>query len=247
MLTVQDIYAHSFKQAETGCWLWQGPTEPNGYGVLYFRGVYTKAHRAVYEEVFGRLPDSKHFVKRFCNEILCVNPDHLYMSGASVVPDARFIVGMLRHQTVQQGNCLVWPRNHNKQGYGRISVGNKQYLAHRLVYTLLLEALPDDICVLHHCDNPPCVKLNHLYAGTRADNADDSIERKRHKHGEGSVKSKLTQAQVDAIRLELSRFSWEYDDCRKIGEKYGVSAGTIYLIAIHRTWKQNSDGPGGKR
>lgn len=53
-------------------------------------------------------------------------------------------------------------------------------LAHRFSW---VEAngtdVPDGLFVCHHCDNPPCVRPDHLYAGTRVDNAKDSIRRGR--------------------------------------------------------------------
>lgn len=56
----------------SGCWLWDGPKNGNGYGKI---GAYL-AHRASYEAFFGEF-DKKLCVLHSCDTPACVNPDHL--------------------------------------------------------------------------------------------------------------------------------------------------------------------------
>lgn len=51
-------------------------------------------------------------------------------------------------------------------------------LAHRFAYELWVELIPDGMLV-HHCDNPACVRPDHLYLGTNQDNTNDMIRRGR--------------------------------------------------------------------
>jgi hypothetical protein len=46
-------------------------------------------------------------------------------------------------------------------------------LAHRIAYELECGPVPEGMFVLHRCDNPPCVRVSHLFLGTRADNLAD--------------------------------------------------------------------------
>lgn len=63
---------------KTGCWVWQHSKFVDGYGYIYCvaQKRKLKAHRVVYEEVKGSIPDGLH-LDHLCRNRLCVNPDHL--------------------------------------------------------------------------------------------------------------------------------------------------------------------------
>lgn len=68
---------------QTGCWIWHGPLDVHGYGrYCIFRGGRSwniRAHRAVYEEIKGEIPNGlviDHRCPAGPNRA-CVNPDHL--------------------------------------------------------------------------------------------------------------------------------------------------------------------------
>lgn len=64
------------RDAETGCWLWQGATDPQGYGVFRWRAKVIYAHRAVCEWI-GRGLDDGEVVNHLCGCRSCCNPQHL--------------------------------------------------------------------------------------------------------------------------------------------------------------------------
>ena len=86
-------------------------------------------------------------------------------------------------QVEWQGRCLVFTGRRTRQGYGQVfgvRRGGKagDVMAHRVVVEHHLG--PSDLHVLHSCDNPPCVNIEHLRYGTDADNTADKMARKGH-------------------------------------------------------------------
>ncbi len=76
--------------------------------------------------------------------------------------------------------CLPWLAIKMSKGYGQIRLNGRMQLAHRVIYELVVGPIPDGLCVLHRCDNPPCVNPEHLFTGTPQDNTDDSMRKGRH-------------------------------------------------------------------
>lgn len=76
--------------------------------------------------------------------------------------------------------CWFWLGTKIKKGYGLIISGRSQIFAHRFSWEVHNQKpVPEDMFVLHKCDNPPCVNPDHLYVGTIAQNMRDRDERKR--------------------------------------------------------------------
>jgi len=57
------------------CILWHGPRS-GGYGIVAHGRGTTRAHRHVYSECFGPIPDG-YVLHHTCGEKLCINPAHL--------------------------------------------------------------------------------------------------------------------------------------------------------------------------
>lgn len=69
--------------------------------------------------------------------------------------------------------CINWTAAVNNRGYGLLNIENNLQLAHRIAYKDFHGYLSHDICVLHRCDNPKCINVEHLFLGTQGDNMAD--------------------------------------------------------------------------
>jgi hypothetical protein len=114
-----------------------------------------------------------------------------------------------------QGECWQWIADIGSNGYGRFCKGHQtKYAAHRIAYKIQYGVDPNQQLVCHHCDNQPCVRGPHLFAGSHKANADDMIRKGRsavgdrngmRKHpertspGEKNGYAKLTDAEVREI------------------------------------------------
>ena len=76
--------------------------------------------------------------------------------------------------------CWEWTAYLNKQGYGRYGIGSNVYRAHRLAFEEAYGPIPEGMFVCHKCDNPSCVRPDHLFLGTNSDNLKDCSAKGRH-------------------------------------------------------------------
>src|SRR5215831_69343 len=155
--------------------------------------------------------------------------------------------------------CWLWTAAKQRTGYGKISAGGAGaglLLAHRVAWELANGPIPPGLCVLHHCDNPPCVNPIHLWLGTIKDNGLDMSRKGRgvlQKHperaargkqngaythpekvlrGERVGRSKLTAEQVKEIRSKYS------DGVRiaQLAREFGVCWSNVKWIVSGVHW-----------
>lgn len=146
------------------------------------------------------------------------------------------------------GECWLWT-GALVAGYGSFFVNNAHVKAHRFSYALVHGPIPDGLDCCHHCDNPPCVRPSHLFAGTRLENMQDMVTKgrgvplekmwmrvhpERVMRGETHVFAKLTQQQVNEIR---SRYAAGGSTQSVLAAEYGVKREAIGKIVRGERWK----------
>jgi hypothetical protein len=135
---------------------------------------------------------------------------------------------------VDESSCWEWTAGKFSNGYGALWLDGKMQKAHRGAWTLVNGSIPKGeghhgTCVLHRCDNRACVRPDHLFLGSNADNVRDMTKKGRVARGEASGRSKLTSADVYAIRADTRLL-------REIAADYGISEGNVSLIKRRKRW-----------
>ena len=141
----------------------------------------------------------------------------------------------------QPSGCIPWTGATANFGYGAFNVGGKVHQAHRLSYQFFVGE-PGELCVLHRCDNPPCVNPDHLFVGTHDDNMADKFDKGRNCYGDANGSRRHPESRHRGETSPVAVLS--DDDARRIheqshrfgrtqvslAEEYGVSQSLVSLV-----------------
>lgn len=133
--------------------------------------------------------------------------------------------------------CWEWQSVLKEDGYGVFWANDKKIYAHRFSFQLHHNRLiKEGMCIMHIvCDNPKCVRPDHLKEGTWHENNTDRANKGRGNatRGEKNNFSKLTEKHVLEIREKYSQGKTTY---KKLGDEYGVHQSLIGYIVNYRIW-----------
>jgi HNH endonuclease len=263
MKTWEERFFAKVTKIEGGCWLWTGAVNSGGYGQFRLGKTQSNAHRILYEQLNGPV-SADLLVCHSCNVSHCVNPDHLYVGTIQENDAYRDACGRHRNgglgkldrifplppkrpvqslperfwsKVQKTDGCWLWLGRKIHTGYGQFDVTtNIVEMAHRIAWQLTNGTIPKGLKVLHRCDCRACVRPDHLFLGTQAENVADceSKGRGNHPKGEQQGQSKLTEAQVREIRQLYQPWKMPY---YVLGKRYGVSAQVIFSVVKRKTWK----------
>ena len=89
-------------EPNTGCWLWEGAQNDEGYGQMYVDGRLEYVHRLSYRLFKGPLPEGWR-PDHLCRVRCCGNPDHLE--------------GVTHGENIRRGFELKAPKTHCPRGH----------------------------------------------------------------------------------------------------------------------------------
>jgi hypothetical protein len=76
--------------------------------------------------------------------------------------------------------CWLWAGpTFRSSGYGRFNINREHLAAHRVAWELTNGPIPAGLFACHHCDVRQCVRPDHLFLGTQADNVRDMFVKGR--------------------------------------------------------------------
>lgn len=154
-------------------------------------------------------------------------------TAATIAIEVRF------WDNVERGaGCWTWKRaTRGAQGYGTTKWQHRTYATHRLAWELTYGPIPPGLLVCHRCDNPPCVRPDHLWLGTPLDNMRDMRDKGRARpvraRGEAASRALLTEEQVRMVRQRQA----SGETMAALARELRVSFGAIRSIVVRKTWR----------
>lgn len=133
------------------------------------------------------------------------------------------------HYVSRGDECWVWRGSINKTGYGLLNIKGDDgkwipRLAHRLSWLRSVGAIPDGLFVCHHCDNPRCVRPDHLFLAAKGRARNNPALGSRH------PLSKLTE---DRVRVILTSDARGID----LAAEFGVTPTVISAVRKRKIWR----------
>jgi hypothetical protein len=129
-------------------------------------------------------------------------------------------------------DCWLWSGSKDKDGYGIYHVCRVTKKSHRIAWEIAFGEIPKGLCVLHRCDNPACVRPDHLFLGTHADNVRDKHNKGRQGKGNTSIPDE-TVRKIIAMRKETGA------TFMAIGSAFGISHSQASRIFSGRSRKKD--------
>lgn len=144
--------------------------------------------------------------------------------------DTISLLELLSLREIDANGCWLW-QGGKSGGYGYL----RHVGVHVRMYRLLHGPLPLGLCVLHQCDVRDCFNPDHLFSGTKGDNARDCAAKGRtaDRSGERHHLVKLSEADVIAIRAAVTGARGEQ---AALARRYGVTRGNIGAIIRRVSW-----------
>jgi hypothetical protein len=153
--------------------------------------------------------------------------------------------------------CWNWTAAKKGSGYGKLRLNKTYMAAHRAAYASVHGPIPAGKIVLHACDNPACVRPDHLRLGTQRENIEDMYRKGRNwqrtkpwvaargdrngarlrpetlARGEANPNAKLSRDSVVLIWALRDRG----ETCASLGRQFGVSDVLISKIGRREIWR----------
>lgn len=130
------------------------------------------------------------------------------------------------------GSCLESTyKAHSQSGYALMKYKKSTTGAHRISWIVHNGNIPEGMWVLHKCDNPLCININHLWLGCPKDNTADMVSKGR----ENFYGQKIyTSSEVNKA-VVYRRKGMTY---REIAQQLNVTISTVNTLIKRKAMQQ---------
>jgi hypothetical protein len=135
----------------------------------------------------------------------------------------------------KSGDCWLWTSTRSGNGYGQFWLDGRYRPAHQVAWEIATgRDFPLGMQACHTCDTPLCVRPDHLFVGTPADNQADKVDKGRQFRPIGElhpnrVLSDERVRQIRRMRLRGLRQS-------AIAAEIGCHQSTVSLVLSGHIW-----------
>ena len=150
----------------------------------------------------------------------------MFNSGPGVPCSAHFLVlpydmksldSRFWSKVQKTDGCWLWTATKNSKGYGYL--GHKG--AHRVSWELAYGKIPPGLEVCHSCDTRACVRPDHLFLGSHADNMRDCADK-----GRQPGRRRMSVETLDAVWAARGQGR----STREVARAFGLGHGTVWKI-----------------
>lgn len=139
--------------------------------------------------------------------------------------------------------CWNWTGSALPTGYGKLTVNGKQTSTHRISYVVHYGPIPPGMHVCHRCDNPRCIRFDHLWLGTPKANMQDRDRKGRDRYKGKGKTPRIRGPRTDKINPDLATEIHQLRSCgmytADIAQQVGMSTGAIRRFLRGDTWKES--------
>ena len=150
--------------------------------------------------------------------------------AATATEEAHDVI--MREINLSAKGCIEWGLAKDRDGYGVFGRNGKQIRAHRASWEINRGPIPRGMFVLHRCDNPSCINIEHLFLGDHKENMLDRDRKGRTKRG--SSHGMATISEQTAIRIKMVK---GFLDAIVVAKLVGIKKSQVCNIMNGDSWK----------